>query len=234
MTRVRENFIRPQSTPEAVVAVIRSRIAAGELRPGDQLRPMKIAKELGVSHIPVREALRILEGEALVVSVPHRGIFIAELSLSDLREVYRMTELLETEAIGSAMANLDADKIEELESYLQAAEAANESGDMAAYVAANRQFHLQLFATSGQPLLVRIIEQLWNSSDAYRVLCAELPDYRAAANADHRLLMSAIAARDREAIIAAQDRHRERILRVFEVLFSSDSDPGRRPEPELA
>ena len=93
------SFRRPPTAQEAVLAELRRAIAAGELRPGEQVLQDALAERFGVSRVPLREALKILEGEGQVTYRPHRGYFVAELDLDDLREVYRIRDLLETEAI---------------------------------------------------------------------------------------------------------------------------------------
>ena len=81
---------------------VRSLIATGRMRPGEQIVQEALALELGVSRVPLREALKILEGEGQVTYVAHRGYFVALLSLADLLEVYRMREILEAEAVSSS------------------------------------------------------------------------------------------------------------------------------------
>jgi DNA-binding GntR family transcriptional regulator len=82
--------VRPPTTQEAVLAELRRMIARGEIRPGAQIVQDALADELGVSRVPLREALKMLEGEGLVTYRPHHGYFVTELSLADLLEVYRI------------------------------------------------------------------------------------------------------------------------------------------------
>jgi DNA-binding GntR family transcriptional regulator len=212
-------FTRPLSTQEAVLAELRGRIGSGILRPGDKVLVEQLSAELGVSRVPIREALKILEGEGQIVSEPHRGSFVAELSLADLRELYRMRELLEADAIRRAVPRLDHEIFERISAVLDETDAASERGDLTAYAAANRRFHLDIFATSGGTLLVRTIQQLWGASDAYRALFANLEEHRHAAAEDHRNILAALAARDAEATIAAQDIHRNRALETLSALL---------------
>ena len=88
-------FVRPPTAQEAVLAEIRRLIVSGELAPGAPVRQEAVAERLGVSRVPVREALKVLEGEGHVVYAAHRGYVVAELSVDDLTEVYRLRELLE-------------------------------------------------------------------------------------------------------------------------------------------
>ncbi|NLT06274.1 MAG: GntR family transcriptional regulator [Solirubrobacterales bacterium] len=222
------DFVRPPSTQEAVLAELRRRIAAGDLRPGEPIRAEQVGAELGVSRVPVREALRILEGEGQVVYEPHRGSFVAELSLADLREIYRMRELLEAEAIRAAVP-LDDDALERLADHVADADAASARGDLTAYAAANRRFHLDLYAAAGRPLLARTIRRLWDASDAYRALYANSGDHRAAAAEHHRAILAALADGDADAAVAAQDRHREHALEALAAVLGDAGAPaGRR------
>jgi DNA-binding GntR family transcriptional regulator len=209
------DFARPASTQQAVLAELRRRIGSGELRPGEKVLPERLAPELGVSRVPIREALKILEGEGQIVYEPHRGCFVAELSLDDVRELYRMRALLEAEAIAAAVPLLDEAALDRIASHLADADAASAAGDLGRYAQANRRFHLELMAVANRPLLTRTIGQLWDASDAYRALFANREEHRAAAAADHRAILTALGRRDAAAAIAAQDVHRERALRAL-------------------
>ena len=93
-------FERPATTHEVVLAELRRRIVAGEIRPGDPIRPDQLAAELRVSRVPIREALRILEGEGIVEHRPHHGAVLATLRAEDLREIYRLRQVLEARGRG--------------------------------------------------------------------------------------------------------------------------------------
>ena len=96
-------FRRPPTAQEAVLAELRRAIVTGELAPGEQVLQDALAERFGVSRVPLREALKILEGEGQVTYRPHRGYFVAELDVDDLREVYRIRDLLESEAVRVAV-----------------------------------------------------------------------------------------------------------------------------------
>jgi DNA-binding GntR family transcriptional regulator len=212
-------FLRPPSAQEAVLSELRRRIAAGELRPGAKLVADQIGLELGLSRVPVREALKVLEGEGQVVTEPHRGYFMAELSLDDLGEIYRMRELLEAEALRSAVERIDEAGLADVEAILGETDAASERGELAGYAAANRRFHFAVYSASGRTPLVRTIGQLWDASEAYRALFANRAAHRAAAARDHRAILRALRARDAEESIRAHDAHRERARVALELLL---------------
>ena len=94
---------RPRTAQQFVLEELRGAITSGALRPGAPIRQDALAARLEVSRVPLREALKTLEAEGLVVHHVHRGYFVAELSFADLEEIYRIRALLETEAVGRAM-----------------------------------------------------------------------------------------------------------------------------------
>ena len=97
---------RPPTAQEFVLGELRRLIVTGELKAGEQIKQDALAESLGTSRVPLREALKILEGEGQVAYHPHRGYFVAELSAADLVEVYRIRQLLEDEAVATAIPRL--------------------------------------------------------------------------------------------------------------------------------
>src|SRR5581483_955469 len=110
---------------------------------------------LGVSRVPLREALKTLQGEGLVSYRAHRGYFVEELSLDDLREVYRIRRLLEAEAVRPAVRHLTDDDLEALEKAQREVERASAAADVLDMAAANRAFHMTLYECARMPRLTR-------------------------------------------------------------------------------
>jgi DNA-binding GntR family transcriptional regulator len=210
------------STPTAqarAAAALRTAILDGELRPGQRVSQEAWAARVGVSMIPVREALRALAGEGLVAYRPRRGYAVTELDLDDLDEVYRLRALLETEALREGVPRVTDEDVRLLRKAAEACRAAARGGDVAGQLAANRRFHDRLHALAGSAPLSRLIDLLWDSTEAYRALYYSLEDEAAAADAAHRAILEAVAAGDVDAAVAHQDAHRRRALdRLHEVL----------------
>jgi len=103
---------------EGVLRELRLQIASGKLSPGQQVIQDALAASLGVSRVPLREALKVLEGEGQVIYHPHRGYFVADLSVADLVEVYRIRSILEDEALRVGVPLLTNEDIEYLEDIL--------------------------------------------------------------------------------------------------------------------
>ncbi|WP_411112016.1 GntR family transcriptional regulator [Streptomyces sp. c-19] len=199
---------RPQTAQQFVLEELRRAITSGELRPGGQIRQDALAARFEVSRVPLREALKSLEAEGLVVHHIHRGYFVAELSLDDLEEIYRIRELLETEAVRMAVARMPDGTVATLERIQREVERAADEGDVPGMAAANRLFHLTLIEASGMPRLVRLIGTLWDSTDAYRSLYYTEDPHRKQAVREHRAVISALRHGDEEAAIRWLDEHR--------------------------
>ncbi|MDT0309569.1 GntR family transcriptional regulator [Streptomyces sp. DSM 44917] len=198
---------RPPTAQAFVAGELRRAITSGELRPGAPIRQEALAARLDVSRVPLREALRMLEGEGLVEHRAHRGYVVAELSMDGLREVYRIRELLEAEALRVAADRL-AEALPEAEEAQREVERAAAAGEVAAMAAANRRFHFALTDASGLPRLGRLIGSLWDATDAYRSLYYAEPGNRERVVAEHRAVLAALRAGDAEAAVRRLDHHR--------------------------
>ncbi|MEI6404925.1 MAG: GntR family transcriptional regulator [Actinomycetes bacterium] len=194
---------------ENVLRAVRQLIAQGHLEPGQQVVQDSLAAQLGVSRVPLREALKVLEGEGQVVYFPHRGYFVADLSIDDLTEVYRIRALLEEEALSVGIALMNDEDIEHIKYLKSVVESVSESGDVAEVSAANRRFHFAMFELSNMPRLIRMIKNLWDSTDAYRSV------YMANSSNVHQMILEhdemfdALVARDIPRVVAMQAAHRE-------------------------
>ncbi|MDE3134791.1 MAG: GntR family transcriptional regulator [Acidobacteriota bacterium] len=194
---------------------LRRAIVAGELLPGARIGQEEFAQQLGVSIAPVREALRILEQEGQVTYLPRRGYFVTELKVADLEEIYGLRSLLEARAARQAVAGLDAVGLERI--VLAAADFANavDSGDVTAELEANRRFHLAILDAAEAPHTLRVIRQLWDSTEAYRALYYNLDAERRNAVRAHDRILAALRARDAAQLVDELDAHRERALTVL-------------------
>jgi DNA-binding GntR family transcriptional regulator len=142
---------------DVVLASVRKAILSGVLGPGARLRQEELADVFGTSRIPVREALRALEYEGLVTSVPHRGFTVTALDADDVEEVYDLRILLESEAVRLALPLLTDDDLDDLEKLFRAMQDAGVPDDQ---LAAREQFYLRLYSVTGRPRLVGLIMRL--------------------------------------------------------------------------
>jgi DNA-binding GntR family transcriptional regulator len=215
-------FVRPPTAQEAVLVEVRRQLVTGELAPGSPVRQEALADRLGVSRVPLREALKVLEGEGHVVYLPRRGYVVAELSVQDLVEVYRLRELLEAEAIRTAVPRLTDADLDAIGVAADAVEAAGRLDDLAAMTACNRRFHFLLFDASGMPRLTRTLRQLWDSTDVYRSVYFAASSNRARVADEHAELLRALRERNGELAVSVQAAHRDHSVAAVRAALSRD------------
>lgn len=182
-----------------VEATLRTAILTGRLAGGTPLRQEDLAEAFQVSRMPVREALRQLEAQALVDFVPHRGAVVTEISAADAADTYAIRLALEPAALA-----LSIPKLEE-EDFGRAADLIGEMDDEAdpsRMGELNRRFHMSLYVRAGHPKLLALVEAQLASFDRYLRfhLAAKGPEHMS--QEDHRLMLE--AARERDAARATE------------------------------
>ena len=213
---------RTPTAQDRAAAALRTAILKGGLRPGQRVNQEAWAARVGVSLIPVREALRALAGEGLVTYRQRRGYVVTELDLAELEEVYALRRLLESEALRRGVPLATAETLAALGEAADACRNAAEAGDVAGQLEANRRFHGLLHGLAGSRPLTRLIDLLWDPTEAYRALYYVLPGEAEEADRAHRAIVAAVARGNAERAIALQDAHRERALeRLREALAGS-------------
>lgn len=197
---------------EVVAAALRQAILDRELKPGDKVRQEEVARKLGVSVIPVREALRVLAGEAQVTYRPRQGYVVTELDVRDLAEVYRLRELLEAEAVRIAVPRLEDGDVDRIAALFEDVSAALADGRIGDAMKANRRAHFALFEAAALPILLRHIATLWDSTEAYRALYYSDAPRQDRVDAEHAGILGALRARDGDHVIVLLDAHRRHAL----------------------
>lgn len=184
-------FSKPPTAQAAVLSELRRRLVTGVFAPGEQLRQDILAEELGVSRVPVREALRTLEGEGQLIYEPHRGYFVVELNLDELAEIYRLRDLLEDEATRVGFPRLGAADRAVMAASMDEMQAAMSRDDIAGLTAANRRFHFAIYVLCQMPRLLRMLEQLWDASDPYRAIYFCDPERQRLMHREHMMIFEA-------------------------------------------
>jgi len=196
MTKGRGQNSGPMTVTDYVVDAIRKGILTGDYSLGEKLDQKLLAEKLGVSIIPVREGLRQLEAEGLIRLVPRRGAFVAELSITELKEIYLIREVLEGLAAELAVPNLDSSAFNQLESLLGQMEEATAQQDFSRLLELNRAFHFTIYESSRCPLLLQIIASLWDRSSLCRRVYLYLPGRASQSLAEHKEIYQASKQRD--------------------------------------
>ncbi len=185
---------------------IHDAILTGRLRPGERIPIEELASALEMSPMPVREAVRQLDGLGLVENVPHKGARITELSIEDLREIYEARLSLEPLAIYRAAERFSEEDEERARSSL-ALMRVRRPGTVSSWPA-HSAFHLDLYRAAGSTWLKRLIQPLWESSERYRLALS--PKRVAARSQEHDRVLQACVEHD--APRAAFELHNHLVL----------------------
>lgn len=216
----------PAQNERSVAAVLdrlRSQILDRTLMPGEQIRQEDMARRLGISRVPLREALRVLTTEGLLNHRPHQGYFVAKLSAADLRQIHTLLEFLETELIRSVQWPND-EQLAELRSINATMAEAARVGDLAAVNRLNRTLHNRIFALSSLEIYLNEAERFWTLSEPYRLLHVTSTDTTIATE-QHEQLIDALAARDRALCLRVLSQHRQETQNAALAMLSRLEDP---------
>ncbi len=158
-------------TAEAIAAAeLRDAILRGDLSPGAKIRQAATAAQLGISLIPVREALKTLAAEGIVTYRAQRGYFVTELLASAVADMYVVRDLLERRTEKLAIPRLDEPSLAAMHRHLRDQARAVDEQDAVEMIATNRRFHFVIFEHCENDWLTRFVTQLWDTLDPYRVL----------------------------------------------------------------
>ena len=191
-----------------VASRLRDQIIRGKIREGDQLRQDAVASWLGVSRIPVREALRQLQAEGLVNLVAHHGAVVAALSTEEIEELFELRRTLETAILKIAIPRMTEKDFERSGKILDNYEKALQSEqDLARWGEFNWQFHSSLYAAANRPRFMSIIQTANNNVDRYVRLYLYLSHDVEKMKSDHREILALCRQRDIEKAAEFLDSH---------------------------
>lgn len=193
-----------RSVAAQIARALAERVIAGALAPGLKLRQDHVAAEFRASHVPVREAFRVLEAQGLVIGTPRRGVRVAPLDPRTLLEVTEMRAALEPLALRHAAVRLGDAALAGAAAALAQGEA---SADIFAWERANRRFHRAITAPSGLPRLMAAIDGLHQASARYLLAVWKDLAWRPRSDHEHRAILADLAAGDGEAAAAALQAH---------------------------
>lgn len=188
---------------DLVTDELRSRILSGALAPGVALRQEALAEELGVSRIPLREAIRVLSSEGLVDVLPHRGAYVSMLSGSEVEEFFELRSRLEPWLMEIAATQIDAADLDRAEAMVTRMDTADDSqwGQL------NWQFHELLYRGANRPQALDIVRTLHEKSERYFRFQIVHPTIRQQAHQEHMNIVSLCRQRNAAGAREALEAH---------------------------
>lgn len=214
--------LQSRSTPVIVADGLRDEILGGSIQPGERINVRELGRRLDVSHIPIREAIRLLEAEGFVETRPNVGAVATGISRGELEDVYDLRRMIEPVVAGRAATVMTDTHVDHLRALL--VELENQEGHAdgidTSVISAHRRFHWEMLAPAASPLIERSLHSLWRISERYvrRTHGAALP----VADSQHTQMVELCEQRDGDALAELVDAHLHLAENTLKMLYEKD------------
>ena len=192
---------------DVVFQTLRQAILRGELEPGERLMEIQLANNLGVSRTPIREAIRKLELEGLVLMMPRRGAIVAEITEKSLKDVLEVRKALEELSVQLACERITEEEIEQLKDAAKNFEEALKTEDVTAFAEADVQFHDVIYFATQNQRLIQLLYNLREQMYRYRVEYLKRKEVHQTLLEEHDYIIQCLGKRDKEGATNAIGTH---------------------------
>jgi DNA-binding GntR family transcriptional regulator len=192
---------------ERALQRLRAKVVSGALMPGEQIRQQEMAEELGVSRVPLREALNLLADQGLLVHRPNSGYFVAKRAPNELAHISRILQLLENELLAS-IEWPDQAFVAALRQLNDEMRVCATAVDWTPLVRLNREFHLRIYGLSPYRIIAEEVQRLWTLADPFIATKMADTDARVRTVEEHDRLIECLLGRNRASTLEAMEAHR--------------------------
>ena len=192
---------------DVVFRTLREAILKGKIKPGERLMEIQLAKKLGVSRTPVREAIRMLELEGLVTMVPRKGAAVAAISEKTLRDVLEVRRALEELSVMLACERMTWEQFDELRAANTRFARAAEGEDITLISKTDEDFHDIIYQSTGNDKLILLLNQLREQMYRYRVEHIKMKERRSILIKEHQEIIDALRERNADIAVAVMRKH---------------------------
>ena len=212
--KLKSKAVERHTLADQVYTFLKKGIVTGELQPGERLKELEIAQNLGASRTPVREALSRLEQEGLVQPFPSGGLTVVKLSANDVKEIYGLLRVLESYGIRLAAERITNKQLERLESLCARAEQLS-TEDIDRLIELNGRFHELLIDVTAHRRLKELVAQLRTALQPYRIVTMLRPDFHGSPQFrdlmvhQHSEITKALRDRDIDSLVELVIEHNE-------------------------
>lgn len=208
---------------DVVFNTLRQAILRGELKPGERLMEIQLANKLGVSRTPIREAIRKLELEGLVLMIPRKGAEVAEITEKNLRDVLEVRAALEELAVQLACVRIDEEGIEHLKKVAKDFEATLDSGDITRIAEADVAYHDVIYFATDNRRLIQLLNNLREQMYRYRVEYLKQKECHPKLLAEHQDIIRAIENGEQDIAARITNQHIDnQVAAVADVLRNKE------------
>lgn len=221
--------------PERIASALREAIVGSVLAPGARLGEQALAKRLGVSRVPLREAFRVLAGEGLVLIQPNRGAVVSERSEGELRELFAVRSLFESEAARLLARSRPQPALDALHAMIVDMKRAVRAGRHDEYAHIAARFHDLTVAACGNGLIGQLYDRIRTNLRRYQMMMADLPGSPAKSIREHETILAAIRSGRAAAAARAAGMHVGELVHRFErhrmQSVRTAKRSGKNPDP---
>lgn len=210
----------------AVYEKLRQGIIKGRLKPGQRIVMGELAKRMGASETPVREAIRRLESEGYVIFTPHAGAVVSQIDGAALAEIYLIRIALEALATRLASPYIDERAIDSLARKNQEMATAIRRGKYESLGRMNKEFHLRIYRAAPYPHLYKMICDLWDTFERWPCVFAYVPERAAASVEEHRKIIAALKTGDVDRADVLMKEQKERALKALQNYLEKSDQPS--------
>ena len=223
-------MLRPVTKQQLAYTAMREAIIRCELAPGERIVIDELARRFDVSIIPVREALRLLESEGLIVSIAHTGTSVAPVSRQLVVEVFALLEGLETVSARAAATAATAGELTVLRNLVRRMDRALAAGRPGTWAELNTEFHLAISRLSGMPMVDQMLRRALDHWDRVRrfFFTGVFTQRAAAAQHEHHLMLDQLGARDVEGIEQIMRTHNRGALKAYLTYLDRTAEKRRQ------
>jgi DNA-binding GntR family transcriptional regulator len=205
----------PTTRSEWVYQLLKEKILSGQYEPLQRVVADQIARELGTSVIPVREAIHRLETEGLMELEPYVGARVAAVSETMMEELFEMRKVLEPLLAQSAVAAVTPDALAELETFCDRMDDALAANDMLEYSRLNFQFHDTIYQLSPWKTMYQVVRSIWDKSARSRWVFSLAPNQAAESQGEHRTMLQALREKDEATLHEMTRTQKERAFQAY-------------------
>lgn len=213
---------------DVVFTTLRKAILMGDLKPGERLMEIHLAQKLGVSRTPVREAIRKLELEGLVLMIPRKGAVVAEITVQDLEDVLEVRMALEELSVRTACRRITKEQLQELQSRAEDFKQSIHGDDLGACAQADEVFHDLIYEATANNRLIQMVNNLREQMYRYRMEYLKDTGTHAILVKEHEEILKALEQQNEkkalDAIMKHIERQKEHIISVLNTKEQEEKD----------
>ena len=213
---------------EQVYEILRDEICRGVYPPGTRLQEADLTEHLNVSRSPVREALRQLVSDGLLLEIPNKGVYVKEFTVKDIEEIFDLRVLLESYSIFHSAGHVTSSRLERLLRILADLESSFADGDLEAYTESDEKLHTQIVRLADNSLVNDTYERVRSMNQQFRVLSLMSPKRFRESLDEHRTIIHSLATGD---IKTADSVNRRHLQLACDAIKARIAHPGEE-EPE--